>query len=72
MGFLESVRSHVRPTSGVAAEVAEMPPPGAVDGMQDEENFAHQQNPVGETGVQAMEAAQAIWRKTGRWLVIVG
>ena len=74
MGFLDAVRSQLRPMPTEAEPHDEHNP---ADAGVEEQNVVevtdekHVEEPV-ETGVSTIEAAQAIWGKTGRWLVIAG
>ncbi|KAJ9136590.1 Siderochrome-iron transporter [Pleurostoma richardsiae] len=77
MGFIGAVQRQFRPS---AAEDGEVPPQddamhrtetsGAGDDQPDEKRVVQEQTI--EAGVSTIEAAQAIWGKTGRWIVIAG
>lgn len=75
MGLLETVRTRFQSSHDVdvavpaADEAAKKPLP---DDLHDEKNALQQAHSETEGGVQAIEAAQSIWGKRGRWLVIAG
>ncbi len=84
MGLLDSVKQRIRPAAPeeiTAAPAGAGPdaapgsqPPADLDALEarstiDEKNGVLETNV--EAGVATIEAAQAIWGKSGRWIVIV-
>ena len=86
MGLVNAIQSQFRPaaasTQAVAVSgseakpehVADSKPAGDLDAMEKaviDEKDAVLTTPV-EAGVAGIEAAQAIWGRSGRWLIIIG
>lgn len=75
MGFVDSVKNQLRPLPpGNAAnevDMAEVAPQGAPPEADpaDEKGTGLESQ---EAGVSAIEGAQTIWGKRGRWLIICG
>ncbi|KAL1878106.1 hypothetical protein VTK73DRAFT_8067 [Phialemonium thermophilum] len=70
MGFVDAVKSRIRPTAAAddADAVAEVPAQADENAVDMDEKLPHTE----QTGVATIEAAQAIWGKTGRYLIIAG
>jgi hypothetical protein len=78
MAILAGLKNHLKPGSPAEDNTTTHPVPEIIaDGESQEVDQDHDDSekqvgmPV-EAGVGAIEAAQAIWGKKGRWLIIIG
>lgn len=73
MGIADSFKSRLTPKADgdVVAEVSVEADAQSTTGT-DPEKLAHGTNVTDQAGVTQIEAVQAIWGKTGRYLVIAG